>query len=88
MKTVPDHKYHLRDLYAEIGLFDRKIKHCRSYETFDSDADRSRAIAKLESKREALVKTARAMAERGVESSGNDVPLSLREPVTAAKESL
>lgn len=88
MKIVPDNKYHLRDLYAEIGLFDRKINHCRNYEPFASDADRSKAIAKLESKRESLVKAARAMAERGVESSSRDLPLSLREPMTAAKESL
>jgi hypothetical protein len=88
MKTVPDNKYHLRDLYAEIGLFDRKINHCRNYETFASDEDRSRTIAKLESKREALVKAARGMADRGVESSIHDVPVSMKESMVATKESL
>jgi hypothetical protein len=87
MKTIPDNKYHLRDLYQEIGLFDRKINHCRNHEEFDSETERSAAIAKLESKREDLVKTARAMAERGVESSVRDIPVSMRE-TTTAKEAL
>lgn len=88
MKTVPDNKYHLRDLYQEISLYDRKINHCRNYEAFESDAERAEAIAKLESKREALVKVASAMTDRGVEYSLNDVPRSMKEAMTAAKESL
>jgi hypothetical protein len=89
MKTVPDNKYHLRDLYQEISLFDRKIRHCRNYEAFDSEADRSLAVSKLESQREVLTKIARGMVERGVEYSVNDLPLSMKESMTAtAKENL
>lgn len=88
MKTIPDSKYHLRDLYQEISLMDRKINHCRNVEPFDSEAERSAAVAKLESKREDMVHTARAMADRGVEYSSSDVPRSLKELMASAKESL
>ena len=86
MKTIPDSKYHLRDLYQEISLLDRKINHCRSFEEFESEPERLTAIAKMESKREDLVKAAREMADRGVEHSIGDVPRSMQQAMTAAKE--
>jgi len=86
MKTIPDNKYHLRDLYQEISLYDRKINHFRNFEAFESDAERAAAIAKLESKREALVKTAQGMTERGVEYSDSDVPRSLQAAMLTSKE--
>ena len=85
MKTVPDTKYHLRDLYKEISFLDRKISHCQSYESFDSEPDRAAAVQKLETKREDLLKTAHAMVARGVEYNVDWVPLSMKS-AAAAKE--
>ena len=83
MKTVPDSKYHLRDLHHEISLFDRKISHCQNYQPFDSEGERSAAIAKLETKREDLLEVARAMMGRGVEFNPDELPRSLQPAPTA-----
>lgn len=78
MKTIPDSKYHLRDLHREIGFFDRKIDHCQQYESFESEAERSATIAKLETKRESLLETARGMIARGVEYNVDELPRSMK----------
>lgn len=83
MKTVPDTKYHLRDLYQEISLFDRKISHCQNYESFSSEAERSEAVAKLETKRDDLLKVARGMVARGVEYNVDDLPRSMKSTADA-----
>ena len=78
MKTIPDSKYHLRDLYQEISFFDRKIEHCQNHEPFESEAERAAAVAKLETKRESLRKTAQGMIARGVEYNVNELPRSMK----------
>ncbi len=85
MHAKPDNKYALQDMYAEIDLFDRKIAHCRNHERFDSEHEREGAVGKLTTKREALVKTALAMASRGVECNPKYLPRSLREAAATAK---
>lgn len=85
MKTIPDTKYHLRDLHREISFFDRKISHCHNYESFESEAERSAAISKLETKREPLLETARGMIARGVEYKADELPDSMK-PRETAKE--
>jgi hypothetical protein len=71
-------KYQLKDLHQEIGLYDRKIAHCQNVQKFDCEEDRSREIEKLGKKRQALVKSAAAMASLGIEYDPNQLPLSLR----------
>jgi hypothetical protein len=80
--------YALKDLYEDIYLFDRKIAHCRTYETFASDQARASALHKLIDKRETLVKTALAMAGRGVECDPKYLPRSLKEPAAGDKAAL
>jgi hypothetical protein len=76
-------KYDLKDLYEEIGLFDRKIAYCQNYEKFDSGEDRASALRKLVSKRAALVANARDLAGRGIECDAKYLPRSLKEPVVS-----
>lgn len=83
MQAKPDSKYALQDMYEEIDLFDRKIAHCRNHEKFDSEQERESAVGKLLTKREALLKTALAMANRGVECNPKYLPRSLKESATA-----
>jgi hypothetical protein len=85
MLAIPDSKYALKELHKEIDLFDRKIAHCQAYEKFDSELARAAALHKLVTKREALVKTALAMASRGVECDPKYLPRSFKEPVEASK---
>ncbi len=85
MPVKPDSKYALQDLYAEIDLFDRKINHSQTYASFDSDQERANQVEKLMTKREALVKSAAAMAGRGVECDPKYLPRSLREIANPAK---
>ncbi len=85
MPLKPDSKYALQDLYAEIDLFDRKINHSQKYASFDSDRERATAVEKLMTKREALVKSATAMAGRGVACDPKYLPRSLRESASVAK---
>ncbi len=85
MPVKPDSKYALQDLYAEIDLYDRKIAHANNYATFDSEQERASEVGKLAAKRETLVKTATAMASRGVECSPRYLPRSFKEPAANLK---
>lgn len=85
MQAKPDSKYALQDLHEEIDLFDRKIAHCQNFQKFDSEDDRAAALAKLMTKREALVKTALAMAARGVEVDPKRLPRSFKELAATVK---
>jgi hypothetical protein len=85
MPAIPDSKYALKDLHAQIDLFDRKIAYCQSHEKFDSEPDRAAALQKLVSKRETLAKTALAMASRGVEFDPKHLPRSFKQEAQAAK---
>ncbi len=78
MQVMADNKYSLKDLHEQIDLFDRKIAHCHTHEKFDSEEQREAALHKLNVKREALVKTALAMASRGVECDPKYLPRSLK----------
>ncbi|HET9698021.1 MAG TPA: hypothetical protein VFP40_14205 [Terriglobales bacterium] len=78
MKTIPDNKYNLRDLHQEIALTDRKISHAQNVEPFEDENDRITAVSKLQNRREELVRTAEAMAERGVEYDLKDLPPSMK----------
>jgi hypothetical protein len=85
MKTRPDSKFALNDLHQEIDFFDRKIAYCQQFEQFDSAEERESALRKLASKRGSLVKTALAMAERGVECDPKYLPRSFKQPPACAK---
>jgi hypothetical protein len=78
MQARPSSKYHLKDLYQEIGFYDRKIAYCQNFEKFDSDEERSRAVEKLTKKRQTLVLSATAMTNAGIEYDPSQLPLSLR----------
>lgn len=80
-------KYYLRSLHEEIGLLDRKLAYLWKYEKFDSEKARTSAGSTLSTKRDQLVRTARAMVESGIEYRAADLPRSLRileEPDPAA----
>lgn len=83
MKTMPDSTFALRDLYQEIAFFDRKIAHCQTLEKFDSPDEREAAVRKLVTKRGTLVKTALAMADRGVECDPKHLPRSFQQAAAA-----
>lgn len=85
MKTIPDSKFALNDLHQEIDFFDRKIAYCQTFEKFDSQEERESALRKLETKRGSLVKTALAMAERGVECDPKHLPRSFKQSVAPEK---
>lgn len=72
-------KYALKDLHDAIGLIDRKMNHCKTFETFDSQEDRDSTLRKLATKRAALVKSALTLSAMGVEA--HSVTLSLVDPV-------
>jgi len=78
MQAHPPSKYHLKDLYHEIGFYDRKIAYCQNFEKFDSEEERSRAVEKLAKKRKSLVQSAAAMASTGVECDPKQLPDSLK----------
>jgi len=80
-------KYHLRALHEEIAFYDRKLAHLLKYETFASDSERDLAAEKLNSKRNLLVRDARALIEAGIEYKPSELPLSLRTPEELAEES-
>ena len=48
MQAKPDNMYVLKDLYAEIGFFDRKIAHCQVFEKYDSEPARALRGAKAD----------------------------------------
>lgn len=78
MQARPASKYHLKDLYHEIGFYDRKISYCQNFEKFDSDEERSRAVEKLAKKRKTLVQAAADMSSAGIEYDPSQLPASLR----------
>ena len=78
MQAHPPSKYHLKDLYQQIGLYDRKIAYCQNLEKFDCEEERSIAVAKLAKKRNSLVQSAAAMTSMGVECDPSHLPRSLR----------
>jgi hypothetical protein len=78
MPARPDNKYELKDLHQEIDLFDRKIAHCQNFEKFVTEEERAIVLKKLVTKRGALVKTALAMAGRGVECDPKYLPRSFK----------
>jgi hypothetical protein len=80
MSVIPDSKYALKDLHQEIDFFDRKIAFCQAHEKFSSEDDRASALHKLTTKRESLVKTAVAMANRGIECDPRYLPRSFGQP--------
>jgi hypothetical protein len=88
MKPKSETKYDLRDLHADIDLYDRKITHCEKYEHFESEADRATALAKLVAKRALLAKSALAMVASGVEYDTSTLPRSLKQAPTTSQESL
>ena len=85
MQLRPDSKYSLRDLHQEIDLYDRKIAYCQLHQKFDSEPERESALQKLVTKRESLVKTALAMAGRGVECDPKYLPRSFKELAASAE---
>jgi hypothetical protein len=88
MRTIPDSKFALNELHQEIDFFDRKIAYCQSLEKFDSPDERESALRKLATKRGSLVKTALAMAGRGIEGDPKHLPRSFKQadaPETAAQ---
>lgn len=74
--TAPVSKYVLKPLEDEIGLFDRKLAHLLKYEIFASEADRQAAAAKLNSRRERVVRTIRDLTE----PAAADAPQELAPP--------
>lgn len=87
MPVHPANKYHLRDLHQEIDLYDRKIAHCNTYESFASAEARADAVRKLEVKRSTLVKAAGDLVSKGVEFEPKDLPRSLKRQA-ASQESV
>lgn len=69
---------HLDDLHKEIDYFDRKIAYCRDVEKFESEADRSSALHKLETKRGTLVKAAAGITAQGVQFNPKYLPRSFK----------
>ncbi len=78
MKNVPpaQDKYFLRSLHQEIDFYDRKLSYLANYEVFPTDADREDAEKKILTKRASLEKTARKLAEMGVEFNPSELPRS------------
>ena len=85
MRGKPASKYELMDLYQEIGLFDRKIAYCQSFEKFDSEQARTTARKKLVTKRESLVKSALDAVSRGIACDPKYLPRSFKESAAADK---
>jgi hypothetical protein len=78
MANIVENKYYLKTVHEEIDLFDRKLAHLLNFESFDNEADRDAATRKLNLKRDALVLTARRLADEGIEFNQNDLPRSFR----------
>lgn len=80
-------KYYLRSLHEEIDLFDRKLAHMLKYDSFATDAERKAAAGKMTAKRDQLARTARQLAEEGIEFKPSELPRSFRPegaPTTAS----
>ena len=85
--ATPNHdKYYLKTLHDEIDLYDRKLAHMQKYDSFATDAERLSATNKLNAKRELLVKTARQLANDGIQYKPADLPRSFRSGETPAPE--
>ena len=78
MATLVFSKYSLRTLHEEIGLLDRKLAHLLKFEEFPTDSARQQAAARIEHKRELLVRSAQSMVEDGVDFQASEVPPSMR----------
>ena len=78
MAVPTQDKYFLRSLHQEIDLFDRKLAHLLRYDDFATDAERKASASKLQVKREALARTARKLAEDGIEFKTSELPRSFR----------
>jgi hypothetical protein len=68
--------YALKDMYQTIDLIDRKIASCESWETFPTQDARESHLRKLSTKRAALVKSALALTNLGVECDPRFLPRS------------
>jgi hypothetical protein len=73
----------MKDLHQEIDFLDRKIGYCQNQQVFDSEQARASELHKLATRRETLVKTALAMADRGVEFDPKYLPRSFRQAAAA-----
>lgn len=78
----------LKDLNQAIDLLDRKIVHCKIWETFESQEARETQLRKLSTKRATLVKSALALTDLGVQCDPQFLPRSFihlvrEEPVSA-----
>jgi hypothetical protein len=80
MSTPPavESKYHLKNLHAEIDLYDRRLAHLLKFEVFATEAARAAATRKLNLKRDPLVATAKRLAAEGVEFQLSELPRSFR----------
>jgi len=78
MPVRPASKYHLKDLYQEIGFYDRKISYCQNFEKFDCEEERTREVEKLTRKRQTLVQAAADMTNAGIGYDPRLLPASLR----------
>lgn len=76
-------RFYLRSIHEEIGLYDRKLAHLLKYETFPTDAERTAAAAKLNTKRSQLARTARDLIQQGIEFKESEMPPSLRNEMLA-----
>lgn len=68
--------YALKDMYQSIDLIDRKIASSVSWEIFESQDAREAQLRKLSTKRAALVKSALALTNLGVECDARFLPRS------------
>ena len=78
MATPTHDKYYLKTLHDEIDLYDRKLAHMQKYDSFASETERATAVNKLGAKRELLAKTARQLANEGIEYKPSELPRSFR----------
>lgn len=69
-------KYDLKSLHQEIDLYDRKLAHMDKYSPETKPADR----VKILNRRNLLEKTARRLAEEGIEFEAKDLPRSFESP--------
>lgn len=86
MATPAHDKYYLKSLHQEIDLFDRKLAHLLKYDSFATDAERKASAGKLSAKRELLARTARQLANEGIEFKPSDLPRSFRTPEMAMEQ--
>ncbi len=78
MALHPRNKYHLKDLYREIDLFDRKIAHSEIHAVFATEELRLVEIKKLRTKRGTLVKVAAELVSEGIGFEQKDLPRSFK----------